>query len=59
MQWLVDLIVKCQQHSKQTYEIRRVQNWLQRRKNKHVNIKAILRIMRKLNLPVEIRNKAA
>lgn len=58
-QWLVDLIVECQQHSKQTYGIRRVQNWLQRRKKKHVNIKAILRVMRKLNLLSVIRRRRA
>ena len=56
-QWLVDLIVECQQHSKQTYGIRRVQRWLQRRKNKHVNLKAILRVMRKLNLLSVVRRR--
>ena len=49
-QWLVDLIIECQQHSKQTYGIRRVQSWLRRSKKKHVNLKALLRVMRKLNL---------
>ena len=57
-QWLVDLIVECQQHSKQTYGIRRVQSWLCRRK-KHVNLKAILRVMRKLNLLSVIRRRRA
>ena len=56
-QWLVDLIVECQQHSKQTYGIRRVQRWLQRHKKKHVNIKAILRVMRKLNLLSVVRRR--
>ena len=58
-QWLVDLIVECQQHSKQTYGIRRVQRWLQRHKKKHVNIKAILRVMRKLNLLSVVRRRRA
>ena len=58
-QWLVDLIVECQAHSKQTYGIRRVQRWLQRRKKKHVNIKAILRVMRNLNLLSVIRRRGA
>lgn len=58
-QWLVDLIVECQQHSNQTYGIRRVQSWLQRRKKKHVNIKAILRVMRKMNLLSVVRRRKA
>ena len=58
-QWLVDLIVECQQHSKQTYGIRRVQSWLWRRKKKYVNLKAILRVMRKLNLLSVIRRRKA
>ena len=56
-QWLVDLIVECQQHSKRNYGIRRVQRWLQRHKKKHVNIKAILRVMRKLNLLSVVRRR--
>ena len=49
-QWLVDLVVACQRQSKQTYGIRRVRRWIQRRTGKLVNVKAILRVMRKLNL---------
>ena len=30
-QWLVDLIVQCQELCKQTYGIRRVRRWIQRR----------------------------
>ena len=56
-QWLVDLIVECQQKCKQTYGIRRVRRWLQRQKGKVVNLKAILRIMRKLNLLSQIRRR--
>lgn len=48
--WLVDLIVECQKSTQQTYGYRRVQKWLRKKKNKHVNLKAIIRIMRKLNL---------
>ena len=58
-QWLVDLIVECQQHSKQTYGILRVQSWFWCRKKKHVNRKAILRVMRKLNLLSVIRRRWA
>ena len=56
-QWLVDLIVECQEKCKQTYGIRRVRRWLQRQKGKVVNLKAILRIMRKLNLLSQIRRR--
>ena len=56
-QWLVDLIIECQQKCKQTYGIRRVRRWLQRQKGKVVNLKAILRIMRKLNLLSQIRRR--
>ncbi len=49
-QWLVDLVVACQRQSKQTFGIRRVRRWIQRRTGKLVNVKAILRVMRKLNL---------
>ena len=49
-QWLVDLVVACHRQSKQTYGIRRVRRWIQRQTGKLVNVKAILRVMRKLNL---------
>lgn len=49
-QWLVDLVMACQRRSKQTYGIRRVRRWIQRQTGKLVNVKAILRVMRKLNL---------
>lgn len=56
-QWLVDLIMECQRRSKQTYGIRRVRRWIQRQTGKLVNIKAILRVMRKLNLLSVIRRR--
>ena len=56
-QWLVDLIVECQQKCRQTYGIRRVRRWLMRQTGKAVNLKAILRIMRKLNLLSQIRRR--
>lgn len=56
-QWLVDLIFKCQQESRQTYGIRRVRRWIKRQSGKNVNLKAILRIMRKLDLLAQIRRK--
>lgn len=54
-QWLIDLIVECQQKCKQTYGIRRVQLWIERQTGKRVNLKVILRIMRKLNLLSQVR----
>lgn len=56
-QWLVDLIMECQEFSKQTYGCRRVRRWLEKVKNKHVNIKAIRRIMRKYDLLAQIRRR--
>ena len=56
-QWLVDLVVECQKQSRQTYGIRRVRRWIQRQTGKLVNTKAILRVMRKLNLLSAIRRR--
>ena len=56
-QWLVDLIAQCQQICKQTYGIRRVRRWIQRQAGKTVNVKAILRIMRKLSLLSVVRRR--
>ena len=56
-QWLVDLIIDCQQRSKQTYGCRRVRRWLKRRHGKNVNFKAILRVTRMLDLPSQVRRR--
>ena len=56
-QWLVDLVVECQQMCKQTYGIRRVRRWIQRKTGKVVNVKAILRVMRKLSLLSVVRRR--
>lgn len=56
-QWLVNLIVQCQELCKQTYGIRRVRRWIQRQAGKTVNLKAVLRIMRKLNLLSVVRRR--
>ena len=56
-QWLVDLIVECQRLCRQTYGIRRVRRWIQRQTGKTVNIKAILRVMRKMNLLSVVRRR--
>ena len=56
-QWLVDLVMECQRQSRQTYGIRRVQRWIRRRTERRVNIQAILRVMRKLNLLSAVRRR--
>ena len=56
-QWLVDLIVDCQQRCKQTYSCRRVQHWIRRQTGRTVNLKAILRILRKFDLLAQIRRR--
>ena len=56
-QWLVDLIIDCQQRCKQTYGCRRVRRWLKRRHGKNVNLKAVLRVMRKLDLLSLVRRR--
>ena len=56
-QWLADLILECQKKCKQTYGIRRVRRWIQRQTGKEVNLKAILRLMRKLNLLSVVRRR--
>lgn len=54
-QWLMDLIFDCQQRCKQTYGCRRVRSWIKRRYGRNVNLKAVLRVMRRLNLLSQIR----
>lgn len=54
-QWLIDLITQAQIASKQTYGHRRIQRWLLRKHKKHVNLKVILRIMRRYDLLSKIR----
>ena len=56
-QWLVDLIIDCQQRCKQTYGCRRVRRWLERRHGRKVNLKAILRVMRKLDRLSQVRRR--
>ena len=56
-QWLVDFIIECQQKCKCTYGCRRVKRWIARFKGRKVNLKAILRIMRKLDMLSQIRRR--
>ncbi len=56
-QWLADLITECQQKSHYTYGFRRVQLWLEREKGRHVNHKAVLRVMRNLDLLSQVRRR--
>ena len=56
-QWLLDLIAEIQIKSKRTYGCRRIRRWLKRKYNQTVNLKAILRIMRKYDLLSQIRRR--
>ena len=56
-QWLVDLIAEGQRMSNQTYGYRRMHRWLNEVKHKKVNIKAVLRVMRKYNLFSVVRRR--
>ena len=56
-QWLIDLIIDCQQRCKQTYGCRRVRRWLKRRHGKNVNLNAVLRVMRKLDLLSQVHRR--
>ncbi len=56
-QWLVDLITEIQSKSNQTYGCRRIRRWLKRKHKKTVNLKAILRIMRKYDLLSQVRRR--
>ena len=56
-QWLVDFIIECQKKCKCTYGCRRVKRWIARFKGRKVNLKAILRIMRKLDMLSQIRRR--
>lgn len=53
--WLADCIIDCQRRCKQTYGCRRVRRWIQRQHGRNVNVKAVLRVMRKLDLLSQIR----
>ena len=55
--WLVELITEIQSKSKQTYGCRRIRRWLKRKHKKNVNLKAILRIMRKYDLLSKVRRR--
>ena len=54
-QWLIDLITQAQIKSKQTYGHRRIQRWLLKKHKKYVNLKVILRVMRRYGLLSQIR----
>lgn len=55
--WLEALIIECQQRSNQTYGIGRVKRWLEKQYHVRVNRKAVIRIMRKLNLMSQVRRR--
>ena len=53
---LVDLITKCQEHSRKTYGYRRVHIWLMRRAI-YLNPKTVLHVMNKYGLLSQIRRR--
>lgn len=55
--WLVELITEIQSKSKQTYGCRRIRRILKDKHSKNVNLKAILRIMRKYDLLSKVRRR--
>ena len=54
---LGELIRECQELCRKTYGYRRVQVWLDRKKNLHRNPKTVLRVMQKYGLLSEIRRR--
>lgn len=58
-QWIEEQIRICQQQSKNTYGYRRVQKWIEKQGEKHVNAKRVLRIMRKMGALSQIRRVRA
>ena len=55
--YLALLIAECQEQCKKTYGCRRVQIWLQKKKNISINIKTALLVMNKYGLLSEIRRR--
>lgn len=52
---IAQMIAECQERSNKTYGCRRVKIWLEKAKNRSLNLKTVLRVMRKYNLLSEIR----
>ena len=49
----------CQQKSHYTYGCRRVRSWIEQQSHVRVNLKAVLRVMRKMNALARIRRRRA
>ena len=56
---LIQQIRACQQQSNYTYGCRRVQAWIKKKFHVRVNIKAVLRVMRKIDALAQIRRRKA
>ena len=52
---LVEMIRLCQKHCGQTYGCRRVRMWLEKNYGERINLKKVLRLMRKYDLLARIR----
>ena len=57
--WLIRQIETCQQQSNYTYGCRRVKTWLEKQCHVRVNLKAVLRVMRKIDALAQIRRRKA
>ena len=56
-QWLVNLIRQCQKQSRLTYGCRRVRRWIRKKYGMNLNLKAVLRVMRKYDLLSVVRRR--
>ncbi|MBP3836380.1 MAG: IS3 family transposase, partial [Pyramidobacter sp.] len=57
--WLIRQIKTCQQQSNYTYGCRRVQLWIEKQCHIRVNLKAVLRVMRKIDALAQVRRRRA
>ena len=57
--WLIRQIETCQRQSNYTYGCRRVRTWLEKQCHVRVNLKAVLRVMRKIDALAQIRRRKA
>lgn len=54
---IIELIIECQRKSKCTYGYKRIWKWLNKQPGIHINKKAVLRLMRMLDLLAQIRRR--
>ena len=57
--WLMQQITACQRKNNCAYGCRRVQAWIEQNSHVHVNLKAVPRVMRKMDALARIRRRRA